>query len=115
MTTPSEEEARAAAEKAIPPSEWTTKATLEAFRETFIKGYLAALASRVSTPPSENGSCWDEGPTLPVRVGECAPMPPLCELRAGHLGAHRGPRSQHGLATEWMTRPPATPPTEDRS
>ena len=52
---------------------------------------------------TENGSCWDEGPTLPVREGECEPMPPLCELRAGHAGAHRGGRA------EWMTRPASRP------
>ncbi len=55
---------------------------------------------------SQNGSCWDQGPTLPVREGECGPMPPLCELRAGHLGAHKGG------AAEWMTRQPAPAPRE---
>lgn len=46
----------------------------------------------------DNGSCWDEGPQF-RRPGECAPMPPRCELHAGHLGAHRsGP-------TQWMRNP----------
>lgn len=44
----------------------------------------------------EQGSCWDEGMTLPVREGECAPMPPKCELPHGHGGAHRAGRH------EWM-------------
>lgn len=46
----------------------------------------------------EQGSCWDEGMTLPVREGECAPMPPKCELPHGHGGAHRAGRH------EWMRR-----------
>lgn len=53
------------------------------------------------TSPSDislNGSCWDDGPTLVMR-GECDPMPPKCELHAGHLGAHRSGRS------EWMRNP----------
>lgn len=53
---------------------------------------------------SQNGSCWDQGPTLTVPEGECRPMPPLCELRAGHLGAHKGG------AAEWMTRQPVSTP-----
>ena len=44
------------------------------------------------------GSCWDKGPTRPVRDGECAPEPPRCELPHGHGGAHREGRS------EWMGR-----------
>ena len=36
--------------------------------------------------------------TLPVREGECAPMPPKCELPHGHGGAHRAGR------VEWMRR-----------
>lgn len=55
---------------------------------------------------SQNGSCWEQGPTLPVREGECGPMSPRCELRAGHLGAHKGG------AAEWMTRQPAPAPRE---
>lgn len=47
---------------------------------------------------SDNGSCWDEGPQYEI-PGECNPMPPRCELRAGHLGAHRSGRS------EWMRNP----------
>lgn len=46
----------------------------------------------------EQGSCWDEGMTLPVREGGCAPMPPKCELPHGHGGAHRAGR------VEWMRR-----------
>ncbi|OJU44452.1 MAG: hypothetical protein BGN98_13790 [Microbacterium sp. 69-7] len=46
----------------------------------------------------EQGSCWDEGMTLPVPEGECAPMPPKCELPHGHGGAHRAGR------VEWMRR-----------
>jgi len=66
-----------------------------------LAGALYALGWR--NRQTENGSCWDEGPTPPVREGECAPMPPRCELRAGNLGAHRGGRA------EWMTRPAARP------
>ncbi len=48
----------------------------------------------------ETGSCWDQGPTLPVADGECPPTPPLCELPAGHLGAHREGHMQ------WIRREP---------
>lgn len=47
---------------------------------------------------AENGPCWDEGFTVTVPRGECAPLPPLCTLKAGHLGAH-----QAGGAT-WTRR-----------
>jgi hypothetical protein len=46
MTTPPEEEARAAAEALFPNRPYAVR--------HFIEGYLAALASRVSTPPSED-------------------------------------------------------------
>lgn len=46
----------------------------------------------------EQGSCWDEGMTLPVREGECAPIPPKCELPHGHGGAHWAGRQK------WMRR-----------
>ena len=46
----------------------------------------------------ENGSCWDEAPHI-SRPGECEPMVPRCELKAGHLGAHRSGRS------EWIRNP----------
>lgn len=44
------------------------------------------------------GSCWDIGPEMIAPKGECAPMPPLCELKAGHLGAHKGGQA------EWIRR-----------
>lgn len=49
MSTPSKEEARAAAEAYFPHGDVRPYATRH-----FIAGYLAALASRVSTPPSED-------------------------------------------------------------
>lgn len=45
----------------------------------------------------EEGSCWDERPAV-TRHGECPGMPDLCELPAGHRGAHRSGR------VEWLTR-----------
>lgn len=41
---------------------------------------------------TQNGSCWDRAPD------GFGPMTPLCELKAGHLGAHRGGTAQwiHG-------------------
>lgn len=47
---------------------------------------------------AENGSCWDDGPQMRT-PGGCDPMPPKCELRAGHAGAHRGGNA------EWMRNP----------
>lgn len=47
---------------------------------------------------SGNGSCWDDGPQMRT-PGGCDPIPPKCELRAGHLGAHRGGNA------EWLRNP----------
>lgn len=58
---------------------------------------IAAIEALVKER-DEQGPCWDEGMTLPVREGECAPMPPKCELPHGHGGAHRAGRR------EWMRR-----------
>lgn len=44
---------------------------------------------------TENGSCWDEGPT-PIGGGRCYPL--KCRLTAGHMGAHRDGHA------EWMHR-----------
>lgn len=59
---------------------------------------LADVIEALVKERDEQGSCWDEGMTLPVRDGECAPMPPKCELPHGHGGAHREGRH------EWMRR-----------
>lgn len=59
----------------------------------------ALIASEASST-RENGSCWVEAPRIRLPEGHCDPMPALCELRAGHLGAHLSGR------TEWMTREP---------
>lgn len=66
-------------------------------------GIVAALAVFEEAHTPINGSCWDQAPMVLPRPGECAPMPPLCELTAGHLGAHRSG------TTEWMHSPTHTP------
>lgn len=56
MSTPSEEEARAAAEQAYGDTfsqPLSAGAVRNARMQAFERGYLAGLASRVSTPPSE--------------------------------------------------------------
>lgn len=67
----------------------------------------AALAvfEKAHTPTA--GSCWDAAPRV-VREGECDPMPTLCELTAGHTGAHRSGQ------TEWMHSRPHTPTDDER-
>lgn len=49
---------------------------------------------------TEQGSCWDEAPSLMPLPGECQYPPARCNLPAGHDGAHRSGR------TEWMRRGP---------
>ncbi|KAB1867318.1 hypothetical protein [Microbacterium algeriense] len=70
---------------------------------------LAVAAAKVveeaHTPTA--GSCWDAAP-LVVRAGECDPAPTLCELTAGHQGAHRSGQ------TEWMHTRPLTPTDDER-
>lgn len=56
----------------------------------------APVFEKAHTPTA--GSCWDAAPQI-TRAGVHDPMPTLCELTAGHLGAHR-----NGV-TEWMHRP----------
>ncbi|WP_025105159.1 hypothetical protein [Microbacterium paraoxydans] len=53
------------------------------------------------------GSCWDAAPRV-VLAGEVDPTPTLCELTAGHQGAHRSGR------TEWMHSRPLTPTDDER-
>lgn len=67
---------------------------------TFDPPTVLALIARLreAEARAENGPCWDEGFTVTVPRGECAPLPPLCTLKAGHLGAH-----QAGGAT-WTRR-----------
>jgi hypothetical protein len=60
---------------------------------------LEAQAKRITELEAE-GTCWDHGPSLRAAAGECEPIPPMCELRSGHSGAHRAGRA------EWMTRDP---------
>lgn len=62
-------------------------------------------AGKAHTPTA--GSCWDAAPQV-VRSGECDPMPTLCELTAGHKGAHRSGQ------TEWMHSRPHTPTDDER-
>src|SRR5690606_17708100 len=73
---------------------------LNQLHECFDSTTVLALITRLreAEARAENGPCWDEGVTVPVPRGECAPLPPLCTLKAGHLGAH-----QAGGAT-WTRR-----------
>jgi len=46
------------------------------------------------------GSCWDRSPEIRGPAGACGPERMLCELPAGHAGAHRSGTS------EWMVHRP---------
>lgn len=60
----------------------------------------AALSVFEKTHTPTDGSCWVAAPKI-IRNGVHDPMPTLCELTAGHLGAHRSGQ------TEWMHSRPA--------
>lgn len=49
---------------------------------------------------SQVGSCWNQSPRMIATEGQCAPQPKMCDLPAGHAGAHRSGTSQ------WMTLDP---------
>ncbi|WP_295103126.1 hypothetical protein [uncultured Microbacterium sp.] len=79
-----------------------------------IQEYMRACAEKVAAAlpwvvptPEAAGSCWDAAPQV-IREGVHDPMPTLCELTAGHQGAHRSGR------TEWMHSRPLTPTDDER-
>lgn len=123
MTTPPEDEARAAAAAAYPDKEWAQPSYTSAFREAFAKGYLAGVASRVSTPPSEPGGCSAHGKrdcTENICDGEWSPetgsfsirpvTPPSEHDVLNCPGCGYDPMAPHNGKGDCA---PATPPTDE--